>query len=153
MLDNTAYNLAMPTSFFSPLLCLPTFTQCFSHIKLLLDPSHTPCICINCSFNLEFPIFFTMIHFTRLLRLNLLEKPCSPSICHINIIYIFLCFFFALDLKQFEFQLYHLSQKHMLLSIVSKNSMHSIMFQTVVYSNFSSLGVSFLLCGCGRCCY
>lgn len=144
MLDNTTCNLAIPTSSISPLLSLPTF----SHTKLLLDPSHTPCICINCSFNMEFPIFFTLTYFTRLSRLNVLEKPCSPSICHINIIYIFLCFFFALGLKQFEFQLYHLSQQH-----VSENSMHSIMFQTLVCSNFSSLRVAFLLCSCGRCCY
>lgn len=95
MLDNTTCNLAIPTSSISPLLSLLTF----SHTKLLLDPSHTPCICINCSFNMEFPIFFTLTYFTRLSRLNVLEKPCSPSICHINIIYIFLCFFLCIGLE------------------------------------------------------
>lgn len=77
-----------------------TFCLVFCPYQLFWDPSHTPCVCINCFFNPKFPVFFTLIRLTRFSRLSVLEGPCFSSIHHINIICI--CF---LDLKQLKSRL------------------------------------------------
>lgn len=124
-LGKTIQNLANPTSPISPLSSPPTFTQCSSHIKLLLGPSHTLCICINCSFNLEF-LFYLFSHWFSLLgsQDSLWEGSCSSSVCHVNIIYIFICFPPSSDLKPFEVQTVSLNLSNACASIVTENSRH-----------------------------